>query len=284
MELAELSFQVVLDPTVQPVVKGAITFETGASLVESAEPFVYEHHGDGFDLHSKGALTKFYEDLLLGTALPLTFATTRVKDIDTLVAISLFLYRDLAIHPSTPGLVTTVDLIHRYGPTFLGHVEADLARFLRGVKDYFPVGLSKQEVGERLTTATQWVREYLVDGNLPNIGPLATKPRIIEVGTNGFVLAEARKPSVDAWGDLYRQGFLRGVMVGPPVGDFRYVVASRKSERVEFSLEQALVHLNELERISAGDPSWRIEGNFLYSPSDGSLTLPSHLLGVFLRV
>jgi hypothetical protein len=284
VELAALNFQVVIDPTAPPVVKDAISFETGASPVEAAESFVYEHHGEGFEPHAKGALTKFYEDLILGTALPLTFATRKIKDVDILVAISLFLFRDLAIHPATPGLVAAVDLIHRYGPTFLGHVDADLARFLRGVKDYFPSGVSKQETGERLATATQWVREYVVDGNLPNIGPRITKPRIIEVGTNGFVLAEARKPTVDAWADLFRQGFLRGVMIGPADGDFRHVIASRKSERVEFNLEQAVLHLNELERLSGAEPLWRVDGDFLFGPPDGSLILVSHLLGVFLRV
>ena len=275
----------VIDPTVPSLVKDAISFETGASRTEASEPFVYEHHGEDFTSSDSGALTRFHEDLILGTPLPLTFATRSIGGIDTLVAIALFLHRDLAVHPGTPGLVTAVDLIHRRGAPFLGHVEVDFARFLRGLKDYFPPGASKQEVGERIATATQWVRDYVLDGNLPNIGPRVTKPRVIEVGTNGFVFAEAKKPSVDAWADLYRLGFLRGFIIGPEDRDFRHVVASRKSDRVSFNLQQAEIHLNELERASGGDPSWKVaDGAFLLSPPDGSLILVSHMLGVFLRI
>jgi len=284
-QLTELQFRVLIDPTAPALVKDAVSFETGATKAEVVPgSYVYEHHGEEFSLDEPGALPRFFEDLLIGSPLPLTFATKSVQDIDTLVAIALFLYRDLAIHPATPGLVYAVDLIHRKGPTMLGQVDEDLARFLQGMRVYFPAKAPRQEVGERLTSATQWIHEYILDGTLPNIGPLMTKPRVIEVGSNGFVLSEARKPSIEAWADLYRQGFLRGFMISPEDRDFRHVIASRKSARIEFDLQMAAVHLNELERVSGGDPKWRVEGDFLFSPPDGSLVLVSYMLGVFQRV
>jgi len=284
VELASLNFQVVIDPTVPPLVKDSVSYETGASVEESASPWVYEHHGEGFDPLGPGALTRFYEDLIRGTPLPLIFSTREVNDIDSIVAITLFLSRDLATHPATPGFVTAVDLVHRFGPQYLGHVDPDLARFFQGLRGYFPPGVSRQEAGQRVGTAVQWIREYILDGDLPNIGPRVTSPRVLEIGTNGFVFAEAAKPSIETWGELYRGGFLRGVLIGPQLGDFRQVIASRKSDRVEFNLNQALIHLNELERASDGDPTWRIEGDFLFSPPQGTLILMSYLLGVFIRV
>jgi hypothetical protein len=286
LQKAEIHFQVLVDSTAPALVERAISFETGASRAQVEEPsnFAYEHHGEDFSPRDSGALTRFYEDLLEGVAFPLTFATKSIKGIDTLMAIALFLHRDLAIHPSTPGLVTAVDLIHRKGLPFLGHVDADLARFLQGMMDFFPVGVSKQEMGERIASATQWIRGYVIEGTLPNVGPLMTKPRLIEVGTNGFVLAEAGKPSLDVWGDLYRQGFLRGVLLGPEDRDFRQVIASRKSDKIAFDLNQAAYHLNELERLSGGEANWRVDGHYLFGPPDGSLVLVAHMLGVFLRV
>lgn len=286
MQAAELSFQVLIDPHLPPVVEGAVSFETGASRAQASDPklFVYEHHGEGFRPEDRGALTSFFEDLILGTPFPLVFATHRIGGLDTILAASLFLHRDLAIHPGMPGLVAAADLVHRRGHPYLGHVEPDLARFFQGLEGYFTGNFSKKELGERLTSAVQWVREYVIEGRLPDLGPRPQPVRVLEVGTNGFVLALAERPSVEAWVGLYRQGFLRGILIGPEDGDFRQVVASRKSERVEFDLGRALVHLNELETLSGGASEWRLDGLYLFGPPVGTTILVSHLLEVLLRV
>jgi hypothetical protein len=286
MEAVELSFQVSIDPHLPPVVEGAVSFETGASRAQVSDPklFAYEHHGEGFGPNDPGALTRFFEDLILGTPFPLVFATHRVGGLDTILATALFLHRDLATHPGMPGLVAAADLVHRRGHPFLGHVEPDLARFFQGLEGYFTGSFSKKELGEKLTLAVQWVREYVLEGRLPDIGPRPQPIRVLDVGTNGFVLAATDRPSIEAWVDLYRQGFLRGVLVGPDEGDFRQVVASHKSERVTFDLGKALLHLNELEVLSGGDAEWSLDGLYLFGPPIGTTILVGHLLEVLLRV
>lgn len=286
MQAIELTFQVLVDPSHPPITEGAVSFETGASKAQTQDPdsFAYEHHGPDFGPQDPGALTRFYEDLVLGTPMPLTMALREVSKIDTLVAVALFLHRDLPVHPSTPGLVAAVDLIHRRGPALLGHVGADLARFLQGLEMFFAPRLSKEERGERLGTAAQWVRGFILDGELPNMGPIAPSVRVLDMGTNGFVLAESERPGVEAWSELYRQGFLRGVVLGPQDGDFRLVQASKKSERVPFDLTRAALLLNELEGLTGGTPSWQVEGLTLFSPPEGTTLLVNYLLEVFLRV
>jgi len=286
MQAVELTFQVLVDATHPSVREDVISFETGASRAQTQDPalFAYEHHGPEFGPGDPGALTRFYEDLVLGVPLPLTMALREVSRVDTVVAVALFLYRDLPVHPTTPGFVAAVDLIHRRGPSFLGHVGADLARFLQGLEMFFTPSLSKEERGERLGVAAQWIRGYILEGVLPNLGPRAPEVRVLDVGTNGFVLAESIRPGVEAWSELYRQGHLRGVLLGPLKGESRVVQASKKSERVPFDLFRAAVVLNELETLGGGDPSWKVEGLTLFSPEDGTDLLVSYLLEVFLRV
>lgn len=286
MQAAELSFQVLIDPHLPPLVEGAVSFETGASRAQTADPklLAYEHHGEGFGPGEVGALTRFFEDLILGTPFPLTFATHRVGGIDTILATALFLHRELAVHPGMPGLVAAADLVHRRGTPYLGHVEPDLARFFQGLEGYFLGSTSKKELGEKLTFGVQWVREYVLEGKLPDLGPRPQSVRVLDVGTNGFVLAGADHPSVETWVSLYRLGFLRGILIGPDDGDFRQVVVSRKSDRVEFDLEKALLHLNEMETLAGGNPEWSLDGQYLFGPRVGTTILVSHLLGVLLRV
>lgn len=276
METTDLTFQVLVDPAHPPLVEGAVSFELGPA----DRPKLAYNHGP----EDPGALTTFFEDLVSGVPMPLTLAIRSVGGLDTILAVALFLHRELAIHPAMPGLVAAVDLIHRKGPPFYGHVEADLGRFLRGVSGFFPEGLSKEVRGERIGTAAQWVRAYLMEGTLPNIGPQPPRGRILDIGTNGFVLADAEKASEEGWDDLYRKGFLRGVLLGPPDGDFRTVVASKKGPQVEFDLNKAAMILNEVEALSGGEPGWEVKGLYLFSPPIGTTVQVSYLMEVFLRV
>jgi len=283
MQVSELQFQVLVDPGLPSIVSGALCFETGATR-EQLGPGVYEHHGAGFRPEDPGALTRFYEDLLLGTPLPLVFATKEVRGPDTLLAIALFLHRELALVPAATGLVAGVDLYHRWGPPLLAHIEPALAGFLRTFDKFFPSNLTKRERGERIGMGAQWVREFLLEGNLPNLGTPLPEVRVVDIGSNSFVLAETMSPSVEAWEVLYRSGHLRGVLLGPDLEGLRVVLASRKHERAWPGMGNAVVFLNDLEGLSGGQPEWTCDGSYLRSPPVGSRILPSHLLEVFLRM
>src|SRR6185503_5538346 len=97
----------------------------------------------------------------LGRSFPLTFATHRINDLDTIVAMSLFFNRALAIHPAMPGFVASVDLTHRRGPTMFAHIDADLGRFLIRLRHLFDGSISRRELGERIAKAVEWIGAFL---------------------------------------------------------------------------------------------------------------------------
>jgi hypothetical protein len=194
------------------------------------------------------------------------------------------MHRDLALLPVTTGLVASVDLIHRRGPTMLAHVEPLLANFLRFFDSFFPSSLVRRERGERIGLAVQWVREYLLEGTLPKLNGELPEVQILDLGSNSFVLAETKVPSIEAWEVLFRSGYLRGVLLGVLEGDTRKVWAARKHERSWPHLGQTITFLNDLESLSGGLPEWTFEGDFVKSPSVGSRILVSHIMEVFLRI
>jgi hypothetical protein len=283
-----VDLKVLIEPDLPPVVPDAVSFETGATRGQAADPslFVYEHHGQDFSTSDPGALTSLFEDLVLGRALPLTFATPALQDVDTLVAVALFLQRELAVHPDMPPFVYTVDFVHRRGFPALAHIEQDLARFLCFLRNYFPEkGLSKREFGERLQTACSWVRDYVVDRRFPHLGAAPAPIRVLQQGTNGFAVAEAQGALIDGWVQLYQQGFLRGLVVSSPVGGGRRrMLGARKSHYVDLDLNVASRLLNEMERAMGELPDWESDGLWLKGPEDGSLLLVSHVLDVLIRV
>lgn len=285
----ELEYQILIDPSFQGPQKDAVAFETGLTFdqITSREFCAYEHHGPEFDPSAPGALTRFYEDLILGRPLPLVFMIQGVKDIDTVMAATLFAKRELAIHPGAPGMVSCVDLVHRYGLTVLGHTESDLGRFLRLLRGYFPSQLHKKEAGIRLVTAIGWIWEYLQNDTLPHLGTRWPSVRVLDCGTNGFVVAETGGSLLEGWVSLYRQGFLRGVLIGPMDAEShrRKVVISKKSLYIPLDLTKAASILNGLERAMGELPEWRVEaGLWLHGPEDGTLILVQHLLDVLIRV
>ena len=286
-EQVPIKLEVRIEPDLPQVVPDAVSFETGATRAQASNPdlFVYEHHGEGFNQADPGALTCFFEDLILGRPFPFVFATKSIQDVDTLVAMSLFLHRDLAIHPAMPGLVATVDFVHRRGLVALSHVEPDLARFLCFLRAYFPEkGLSKRQLGDRLATAVTWIREFVHEDRLPHMGAPPTPVRVIDHGTNGFVVAETTGSLIDGWVELFRQGFLRGVLIGPDVHGRRTALAARKSPYVQLDLVTAARLLNQMEGAMGELPEWESDGFFLKSPPEGTLILVSHLLDVLVRV
>ena len=283
MQTQELEFKVIVDPKFPQIQDGVVCFETGATP-EQRGLGVYEHHGVGFNQSTTGALTRLFEDLITGTPLPLVFATHSIGGPDTLLAITLFMDRRLLMIPATTGLVYGVDLAHRFGPQLLAHLDPMVAGFFRSFPKFFQENNNQREQGERIAALVQWVREYLIDGKLPNLGSPLPEVRVLDWGTNGFVLADTDNPSIEAWEVLYRAGHLRGLLLGPDSDGTRIVVASRKNERSWPSLHKAVAYLNDLESLSDGDPSWRFDGDFLHSPSVGTRILPSHMLKVFLGI
>lgn len=278
-----INFQVSIGSEAPILSDEVVCFETGVNP-DQVGPGVYEHHGEGFNSFTPGALTRLFEDLVIGTKLPLAFATPQVKGPDTILAITLFLKRELLLLPATPGLVYGVDLAHRFGPQLLSHLDPIVSGFFKAFPRFFTPNLTKNELGERVTTMVGWVSEYLTDGKIPNLGGSSPEVRILDVGTNGFVLAEALNLTLDAWEVLYRDGYLRGVLLGPEVQGRRKLLASRKNERAWEGMPRSVPLLNELEALSGGVPEWKYEGDLVYSPAVGTNVLVSHLLKVFLGI
>jgi hypothetical protein len=279
----EIQFQVVIGPEVPIISEGTICFETGASP-QQLGPGIYDHHGAGFDQFTPGALTRLFEDLVIGTKLPMSLSTPKLRAPDTLLAIALFLDRSLLLLPATPGLVYGVDLAHRLGPQLLSHLDPMVSGFFKAFSRVLIPNLSSREAGDHVKVMVQWIREYLTEGKVPNLWGEIPEVRVLDIGTNGFVLAEALSITFDAWEVLYREGHLRGVLLGPEVEGRRRVLASRKNERSWEGLSKAVPFLNELEVLSEGVPEWICEGDFVFSPSVGTNVLVSHLLKVFLGI
>lgn len=284
-----MDLHVRIEKDLPDIVPDAISFETGAARrdLDAPDPVIYEHHGREFTPFDRGALPSFYEDLVLGRAMPPVFATPRIQDIDTLLAIALFLHRDLATHPATASFVYTVDFVHRHGLPALAHIEEDLARFLSALRTYFPdKGLSQRETGDRLTQAIGWIREYIHEGKLPVLGaPPRTEVRVLDQGNSGFVVAETTGSLWDGWVELYRTGFLRGVLIDFAT-DRRRVLVARKSPFLAFDLRAASRIFNQMETAMGELPDWTAHENGLWleGPSDGTLILVKDILDVLVRV
>jgi len=267
----ELRFQVIVDAKVDREVDGVLAFgdfEPGPDAV--AYP----------DDHT--ALPRFFVDLIQGRPYPLTVVTRSIHTVGRLVSVALFLHRDLAIHPAMPGLVAAASLTDELGLAGLAHLDRDLARFFQLLGSYLPPNLGKKAQQERLGTAVVWIRQYVLEGSLPALPVEAPPPEILDTGTNGFVLAEGR-PSEDSWVELYRQGFLRGVVFGPSRKDGRRAaLAARKSLFLPFDLRKAAEVLNEAE-TAMGEPSGWLVGP-LWLKSGGTLLEPEDVMKVLVRV
>jgi hypothetical protein len=266
------------------VVEEAVSYETGASRAQAADPelYVYEHHGKEFGWSDPGALTCFFEDVMLGRPMPIVFATKSIGDVDTLVAMTLFMHRDLALVPRLTSLVAAADLVHRRGAPAMAHVDIELANFFRFLRQYFHKVEGWRELSQRVKRSVAWIRDYVTEGNIPRWNePPPT--RIIDMGTQGFVVGESAAPLGDAWVGLFRQGFTRGVVFSPDVEGRRHVLATRKGPYVPFKLDIAAKALNEVERVLGELPEWKTDGMWLQSPPEGTVILVTDVLKVLVR-
>lgn len=276
--MPSLDLKVSLDPDAPAVLPDTLTFETGANLQQVADPttFAYNHHGPGFGAAHPGALTAFFEDLVLGRPMPLRMVARGIEGVDTVVAFAFFLQRDLAIAPRAPGFVGTVDFLHRRGMTAMGHTDPELEQLVCLLNE--PEG----SLSEWLPRAIGWVRDYVLEGKVPGT-PRAADVRELDRGTNGFVVATTAGQQLQrAWVELYRRGHLRGVLFGPECQGFLPVMMSRKSAYVDFDLAKAAAILNEMELGMGMEPSWTLDGLWLSTP--GTYLMPEHVLQVAVRV
>lgn len=245
-----------------------------------------EYQGEAIRFAELG-LTTFYTELLLGKALPLKFVIPRISGLDSLLGMALFLNRDNLLQPKTPGLVMLVDLAVKYGPQMLSHADADLTNFLVFLESSVVQEadkLSKTELGERLSSAIGWIRDYLVDDRLPHLGPTQAEVKVIDVGSNGFVLATTPGDAEEAWFELFRMGHLRGVILGPDKNGRRDVFACRKSLLVDFDVRRAAFLLTEVEQAFEGSGEWLATDRSVKSPEGGTILSVANMLEVFLRV
>ncbi len=276
---------VIIDPRLPIIVPDAVSFETGASRAQASDPslYVYEHHGDEFGWSDPGALVCFVEDWLLGRPMPPLFASRTVQ-IDTLVAIALFERRpELLSVPGVYAFAMQADFVHRRGAAALAHIDDTLGLFFMALEGNFAGALSKSELESRVILSTAWIVEYLTDGQLPYFGE-RPPVRVVQRGTDGFVVAETTGDLRLGWVDLFRQGFTRGILVGPEENARRRVLVAKKGPYVPLRLDIAAQHLNAMETAQGELAGWGNHGLWLSGPEDGTLILVSHLIEVLIRV
>ena len=109
MLMLPLQLHVMLDPKVEA----------------SPQVYVYENN-----------LEALYFDLLAGKPYPLTLGVKAVVGPETLLAITLWLHRDLLIYYSTPSVVAGFTLAEKYPLWGLAHMERDLSRFIQFLRKY----------------------------------------------------------------------------------------------------------------------------------------------------
>lgn len=274
------NLQVFYDPSAPPVVEGVLTFETGGSPEQIMDPsiWVYDHHGEGFGQAAPGALTMLFEDMVMGRPTPAAFLSNRIRDVDVLVAATLFLHRHLLTLPKTVGVVAQIDLLHRRGVPMLGHLEEPLGRFVRLLRGLFPAALSVGQVNERLPKAIGWIKDYLERDVFPSLGSSFPNPRVLDQGSNGFVVAETVGNLTEGWVELYRQGYYQGVLFGTRIETQLSVLVARKSLFVPLNLSHAALVLNEAEELKGGLSRWEVDGDWLWGPREGSLLLATEIV------
>jgi hypothetical protein len=123
----------------------------------------------------------------------------------------------------------------------------------------------------------------VLKGELPALSVEPKLPRVLDVGSGGFVLAEATALE-DGWVELFRQGYLWGVLLAPNQGDRRRVLVARKSHLAPLDPRRAADLFNEAERAMGEPEGWRAEDLWLWGPDGGTLLLPTHIVDVVIRV
>lgn len=253
MDSVEVKLSLVLDPSFTPK-EGEFLFE---------------------DLGLMG----LYDALISGAVTPLVMGC-RALSVESLLGVSIFFQRDLLLSPKCLPLLLQGAYFSEKGPTVSVHMDEDLHRFFVSVVPYLHGGDRTQQGGQ-LTAATQWVREYIREGSLPNLGAKsAPVPHVMDVGTNGFVLAKGVREAIPT---LYRMGHLRGLVV-EVTGVRKEVTVFRKTDMVNFDLVQAKVLLDEMESMSGSGLEWRKVDSEVLSPEGGTDLLLEDIVKVLLHV
>ena len=253
--------QVKLEFSVVPNFPRALTVPlVGLGDFEVKHPGAVAYTGEQVPL-----LASLWVDLISGRPLPTRLVIKQVKNVEQLVCLSLFMDREVALSPKIPALVGSVELAKNLHAAGLAHIEPDLARLLTFLDQYlFSSNLNPKELSRKLQEALLWIRNYVLEGSLPNMPRPSDPPKILDHGTNGFVVAETRGRFVDAIVDVYRQGFLRGILFG--TAGSSAVVCFKKSHYLRYDLEAASWRLNQIE---GGLANWVVEGLHLHNPSTG---------------
>lgn len=229
-------------------------------------------------------VSSLWGDLILGRPLPTKLILRKVESVEQLLCLALFMDRELALHPKVPTLVSAVELVKSLGPVGLAHIEPDLARLLIFLDSYvFGGNPNRKELSRRLQQSLGWVRDYALENRLPSLPRQSDPPKVLDRGTNGFVVAEARKGKFfEALIDVYRMGFLRGLLFSPE-GEGPYcAMAFKKSAFLQFDLQTAVSKLNQAESQVGRPASWVLEERLLYNES--TLMPRDLVLQVLLRV
>jgi hypothetical protein len=301
MGTSNIPLEVSVNPDNRGLFPGAISFKTGLTRAQAADPtlYAYEHHGAEFSATDPGALWSFYQDVMLGRPMPTKFMT-RFLNVDVVVAVALFLHRDLLTHPSFLKIVSQVDFAHRLGAQGLAHIEPEVRNLVLALDEFVRPKeyIRENERAKRLTVAVEWVHDFTHGGT--KVPPFhIPQPQIKTVGSNGFVVAATPKPlfrqMFTGWTRLYEQGYLRGLLYtstaehepekdDEPETGLRHMTASRKSMYVRFDLSKAAAILSEVETAAGNPKRWIAEELWLYSPWGGTVLSVDDVLEVLLRV
>lgn len=228
-------------------------------------------------------LSSLWLDMILGRPLPTKMVLREVKGFEQLFCLALFMDRELALHPKVPAMVSSIELSSHLQMVGLAHIEPDLARLLIFLDSYlFSDSGSRKEYSRKLQQSLLWIREYTLSGKLPSMPRPQDPPRILDYGTNGFVLAEIKGEFLEPLLEIYRQGYLRGVLFGPENDDGHPVLCFKKSTHLRYDLEKALVTLNQAEVQVGRPPNWQLKNLLLYNEAT---RLPRDLITeIMLRV
>lgn len=175
-------------------------------------------------------LPALYESLILGAPLPSTLVIRHLTT-PTLLAGTLFLHRETLLSPLTLPLVYGLDLAEREGFPATAHLPSLPELRLPYASQ------PKPEITARIGATVATLRDYLACPP-PELPKGAS---VLDVGSNGFVVAEGLRTPLP----LYQQGYLRGVIF--PVAPFTTVTIFKKSRLVPMDLGCAQRYLKALD-------------------------------------